>query len=69
MLIKIKRSLEKPLVTGPREFVVPVDLTVGKNFCKEKGLELKGAKFSENETILATKLEEIWGKLDGAQTS
>jgi len=68
MLIKIKRSLEKPLVTGPREFVVPADLTVGKNFCKEKGIELKGAKFSEDENILAKRLEEIWGKLNGTQT-
>lgn len=68
MIIKIKRSLETPLVAGAREFVIPVDLTVGKNFCKEKGVELKGKNFPEDVKLLSERLKEIWSKLNGEKT-
>ena len=45
LLIAIKRSMEQPLIAHGKEFIPPVDLTIGKNLNKKKGVELKGGAF------------------------
>jgi DNA polymerase-1 len=60
MLIRIKRSLETPLVTHyGREFSIPADVCIGLNMDKHFMTELKGPEFSEDVDVLAEKLEEI----------
>jgi len=63
MLKKIKDSLETPLVWRDREFVVPVDLTIGKNLCKEEGVEIKSKDFPSSVEELAKRLEGSWTRL------
>jgi uracil-DNA glycosylase family 4 len=66
MLIKIKKSLEVTLSTHGRDFIIPADLTVGFTLGKS-GTELKGTEFSEDENILAMKLQSIAATLQGRQ--
>jgi len=63
MLKKIKDSLETPLVWRDREFVVPVDLTISKNLCKEEGVEIKSKDFPSSVEELAKRLEGSWTRL------
>ena len=65
MLIRIKKSLETPLKWKEREFIIPADLTIGFNMCKEHGVELKGSMFSENPMELAATIEGAINKLRG----
>jgi uracil-DNA glycosylase family 4 len=53
ILLRIKASMEAPLVAHGRQFIPPVDLVIGKNLNKKKGVELKGKDFSEDVDILA----------------
>uniref|UniRef100_A0A6M3JA23 Putative DNA polymerase n=1 Tax=viral metagenome TaxID=1070528 RepID=A0A6M3JA23_9ZZZZ len=63
MLADIKASLEKPLKWKDTEFIVPADLTMGLNLCKEDGVEIKAKKFPSTIEKLAEKLEEEYNKL------
>lgn len=63
MLIRIKNNLEKPLRWKGREFVVPVDLLIGLNMCKEDGVEIKAKEFPNNASLLANKLSIIHNNL------
>lgn len=65
ILIKIKRSLETPLVWKEREFVVPVDFTIGFNFYKEGDLciGLKHKDMPTSTEKLAELLEQNHNKL------
>ena len=58
ILISIKRSLERPLRYRNLEFVVPVDLVVGTCLNKSLGIELKGAKFSDDPDVLEAYLQD-----------
>lgn len=55
----IKNSLETPLVYHERSFVVPADIAVGKNLCKEEQTEIKAKDFPSTDEELAKRLEEI----------
>jgi len=63
MLIRIKRSLEQPLQYKDREFVVPVDLTLGFNMYSEDCKEIKSKDFSMEPGKLAETLQEKIGEL------
>lgn len=63
ILLGIRKSLETPLVWHDREFVIPADLTMGLNLCKEQGHEFKGKGFSWDVDTLAKDLEDAYGKL------
>lgn len=56
-LLAIKRSMEAPLVARGRQFIPPVDLTIGLNLNKKKGIELKGDAFSNDPALLAASLQ------------
>ena len=59
-LIKIKKSLEISLTTHNNlTFIIPVDLTMGKNLNKEVGIEIDLNK------DLVQELEKGWNKLEG----
>lgn len=58
ILISIKRSLEQPLRYRTQEFVVPVDLVVNRCLNKNLGIELKGAKFSDDPDVLEAHLQD-----------
>ncbi|KKK49420.1 hypothetical protein LCGC14_3135260, partial [marine sediment metagenome] len=58
MLVKIKKSLEIPLKIRDREFVVPVDLTIGYSLHGESGEEIKGKDFSLDPVVLTHTLKE-----------
>jgi DNA polymerase-1 len=64
-LIRIKDSLETPLVWREREFVVPADLTMGLNFHKEGDLciTIKHKNFPSTKEKLAQMLKENYDKL------
>ena len=69
MLIRIKRSLETPLVTHyGREFSIPADLSIGLNMDKSNMKQLKGSNFSENSAVLASKLSDIYEQLRPMQS-
>lgn len=59
ILLKIKKSLETPMYWRDTKIVVPADLSIGKNMCKEEMKELKSREIPEDITSLANKLEEI----------
>ena len=64
MLIRIKRSLEIPLVTHyGREFSIPADLSIGLDMDKSNMKQLKGSNFSEDQEVLAGKLSDIYEQL------
>jgi hypothetical protein len=58
ILTAIKRSLEQPLEFGRTQFVVPVDLVVNSCLNKNKGIELKGTKFSNDPRVLEVYLQD-----------
>jgi len=64
MLIRIKKNLETPLKWKDKEFVIPVDLTLGYNMSKAAGEEIKGKEFSTDIETLAKTLEERIDKLN-----
>lgn len=64
MLDAIKRSLETPLKTHwGREFVIPVDLTLGLTLNKSDGRDLKAKQWPSDLNRLAAKLEETYWEL------
>jgi len=69
MLLRIKRSLETPLVWRERKFVVPVDLTMGLDMYKEgpKCREIKHKNFPTTVEALAKKLEENYVQITSKQ--
>jgi hypothetical protein len=69
MLIRIKQSLETPLVTHyGREFSIPADLSIGLNMDKSNMKQLKGSNFSEDQKVLASKLSDIYEQLRPMQS-
>jgi len=65
ILIRIKASLETPLIWHDREIPTPVDLAIGKNMCKEMMEEMKSKDIPNDEEKLAEKLQLIYNKLKG----
>ena len=63
ILIEIKRSLETPLGWKDRQFVVPVDLTIGQCMNKELGVEVKNKNFSEDANMLVHTLTDAIERL------
>ena len=59
ILLKIKKSLETPMYWRDTKIVVPADLSIGKNMCKEEMKELKSKEIPEDITSLADRLESI----------
>jgi hypothetical protein len=67
VLNNLKRSLETPLRWRDREFVVPVDLSIGLNMGEV--VNLSHQKWPKNDTDLALELERIFvQKLNKANT-
>ncbi|MCK5607097.1 hypothetical protein KAR91_34755 [Candidatus Pacearchaeota archaeon] len=69
ILWDLKESLEIPLTWRDREFVVPVDVTIGFNMCKEDGIELKHKDFPSSPDKLALKLKEVHDELNRSTTN
>lgn len=65
ILIRIKKSLETPLIWHDREIPTPVDLAIGFNMCKDMMEELKSKNIPNDEEKLAEKLQLIYNKLKG----
>ena len=63
ILLRIKQSLETPLVWHEREIKTPVDLAIGFNMCKEEMEEIKSKHIPSDPEKLAEKLQEIYFKL------
>ncbi len=63
MLIKIKNSLEIPLIWKYREFIVPADLTIGLTMRDEDGIEMKSKDFIDEKHRLGNFLWEGYCKL------
>jgi uracil-DNA glycosylase family 4 len=62
LLLLIKNNLEQPLTTHyGRKFVIPADISIGYNMGNM--LELKGDQVGRTASDLASKLEELEGKL------
>lgn len=58
ILADIKESLETPLVWKEREFVVPVDISMGLNLYKEEGIEFKAKDTPRSKEEFARRLSE-----------
>lgn len=63
MLLWIKESLETPLEVHGREFIIPVDLTMGFNMYKEDCIEIGHKDFPVTPEMLAKRLEENYDGL------
>ena len=63
ILLRIKESLETPLIWHGREIPTPVDLAIGFNMCKETMEEMKSANIPSGPEKLADKLQSIYLKL------
>lgn len=59
ILLKIKRSLETPMYWRDTRIVIPADLSIGRNMCKESMREIKSKDIPNNTDTLANKLEKI----------
>jgi hypothetical protein len=69
ILLRIKKSLETPLIWHEREIKTPVDLAIGANMCKEMMGELKSKDIPSNAEKLAEKLQLIYRKLRNSNVS
>ncbi len=67
ILLRIKSSLETPLVWHEREISTPVDLAIGFNMYKKQMKELKSKAIPSEPSILAEKLEESYNDLRRAR--
>lgn len=63
ILLRIKNSLETPLIWHEREIPTPVDLAIGFNMCKDEMEEVKSKKMPATPEKLADKLQETYFKL------
>ena len=63
ILLRIKASLETPLIWHEREIPTPVDLAIGFNMCKDVMEEIKSKKMPSTPEKLADKLQETYFKL------
>jgi uracil-DNA glycosylase family 4 len=63
MILKIKASLETPLIWHEKEIKTPVDLSIGFNMCKEDMIEIKSKDIPSSESFLADKLRDTYVKL------
>jgi DNA polymerase-1 len=63
IILRIKKSLEQPLIWHGREIPTPADLSIGLNMCKDEMKELKSKDIPTNESILADKLHEIYNQI------
>ena len=63
ILLRIKESLETPLIWHEREIPTPVDLAIGFNMCKDEMEEIKSKKMPATPEGLAEKLQQLYFKL------
>lgn len=63
ILLRIKKSLETPLIWHDREIPTPVDLAIGFNMCKEEMEEFKSKKIPKEPEQLAELLRNTYYKL------
>ncbi len=59
ILLRIKGSLETAMYWRDTKIVVPADLSIGFNMCKDEMIELKSKDIPQDATTLANKLEEV----------
>jgi len=69
MLLKIKDSLETPLIWHDREIQTPVDLSIGMNMQKEAMKELKSKEIPNSVELLALKIQETYSEITKPNTS
>ena len=69
ILLSIKRSLETPLEWMGNRFVVPADLAIGFNLCKEDMRDFKSRKIPNDVTQLADLLEKTYIDLKEAKNA
>jgi len=67
ILLRIKRSLETPLSAHGREFVVPADVAMGLNMCKDKMKDFKSKKVPNDIEKFAKLLEEGFHEISEAK--
>lgn len=63
ILLRIKESLETPLIWHEREIPTPVDLAIGFDMCKENMEDMKSKDIPSDNEKLADKLQLIYYKL------
>jgi DNA polymerase-1 len=63
MLLRIKNSLERPLYYEDRECKTPADLSLGFNFHKEGGIEIKSKDIKPSISSFAVQLRDAYLKL------
>jgi len=63
ILLRIKQSLETPLIWHEREIKTPADLSIGFNMCKEEMVEMKSKEIPTSINQLASKLKEVYDDL------
>ena len=69
ILLKIKGSLETPLITHGQEFVIPADIAMGYSFYKGDMKEIKDHDFPVDVKTLAERLEALDGQIQSTRTS
>jgi uracil-DNA glycosylase family 4 len=67
MILKIKQSLETPLIWHGNEIKTPVDLSIGFSMCKKDMKEIKSKDIPTNPAILAEKLKETYDEISKAK--
>jgi uracil-DNA glycosylase family 4 len=63
ILLDIKASLETPLVWNEREFVIPVDISMGLSFCKLSAIEIKHKNCPKSVEKMARLLQSNYDTL------
>jgi len=62
-ILRMKQSLETPLIWHEREIETPVDLSIGFDMCKEHMKEIKSKDIPTSITMLAERLSNVYREL------
>lgn len=63
ILLRIKESLESPMEWRGTKIIIPADLSIGFNMCKDDMKELKSKEIPSSPTLFADKLSQIYSSL------
>ena len=63
IILKIKKSLETPMYWRDTKIIVPADVAIGFNMCKEEMKEFKSKDVPDDIVMVADKLEGVYNEL------
>ncbi len=63
LVLKVKQSLEQPLIWHDKEIKTPADIAIGVNMYKKEMVELKSREVPSNPVKLGEKIKEVYDEI------